>query len=143
MPRTPLNYDNVTFYKIVCKDLDIKDCYVGHTTHLTNRKNKHKTVCNDPNNKSYNITVYAFIRSEGGWDNWDVIPIDRCKCEDRLDVLKKERSYIETLNAKLNQNIPSRTMQEYSKQYREIHQTKIRQQMKEYSEKNKDKKTRI
>ena len=31
MPRKELNYDKTYFYKIVCKDLNIKDCYVGHT----------------------------------------------------------------------------------------------------------------
>ena len=26
-----MDYSKTHFYKIVCKDLNIKDCYVGHT----------------------------------------------------------------------------------------------------------------
>ena len=49
MPRHPINYDNTCFCKIVCKNLDIHDIYVGHTTDFTTRKTAHKTASN--NNK--------------------------------------------------------------------------------------------
>jgi hypothetical protein len=39
MPRLPIDYSKSIIYKIVCKDLDVKDCYVGSTTNFTNRKN--------------------------------------------------------------------------------------------------------
>ena len=51
MPRTPINYDNVYFYKLVCKDLNVTECYVGHTTNFTKRKNAHKLACNNPKDK--------------------------------------------------------------------------------------------
>ena len=39
MPRKEIDYTKTNFYKIVCKDLSVKDCYVGHTTILkTERK---------------------------------------------------------------------------------------------------------
>jgi predicted GIY-YIG superfamily endonuclease len=44
MPRTPINYENTVFYKIVCKDLNLNYCYVGHTTDFIRRKTAHKTV---------------------------------------------------------------------------------------------------
>ena len=49
MPRKPIDYRHTHFYKIVCKDLNIKDCYVGHTTDFTKRKYQHKTACNHVN----------------------------------------------------------------------------------------------
>ena len=61
MPRQPINYDNTCFYKIVCKNLDIHDIYVGHTTDFTTRKLHHK------HNNIILITliktIYTFIDS--------------------------------------------------------------------------------
>ena len=37
---------NYVMYKIVCNDLNINDCYVGHTTNFNNRKSDHKYNCN-------------------------------------------------------------------------------------------------
>ena len=39
MPRNKLEYSNTHFYKIACKDLDIQDFYLGHTTDFRTRKN--------------------------------------------------------------------------------------------------------
>ena len=38
MPRQKRDYSSTHFYKIVCKDLDIRDFYIGHTTDFTTRK---------------------------------------------------------------------------------------------------------
>ena len=35
----------IIFYKFVCKNPEIKSCYVGHTTNFNNRKNQHKYCC--------------------------------------------------------------------------------------------------
>ena len=67
MPRQTMNYSNTIIYKIVCNDLNIKDCYVGHTTDFKSRKCKHKSVCNNANAKEFNYYVYKFIRENGGW----------------------------------------------------------------------------
>ena len=32
MPRIAMDYNKTIMYRIVCNDLEIKDCYVGHTT---------------------------------------------------------------------------------------------------------------
>jgi hypothetical protein len=40
MPKQPINYENTIIYKIVCNNLNINDCYVGHTTDFTRRKYK-------------------------------------------------------------------------------------------------------
>ena len=114
MPRQPINYDNTCFYKIVCKNLDIHEIYIGHTTDFTTRTLRHKNNCKNPNNKSYNQNVYRFIRDNGGWDNFDMILIERTKCEDILDAKRKERKYIEDMHATLNSNLPSRTQKEWT-----------------------------
>lgn len=120
MPRKPIDYSRTVIYKICCKDLNIKDVYVGSTTNFRKRKNQHKTSCNNPNDISYNVYKYQFIRDNGGWENWDMIMIKKySKCESKLQCLKKERKYVEKLNATLNMRKPGRTEKEYHKQYRE------------------------
>ena len=38
MPLKEINYDKTHFYKLMCKDFNITDCYVGHTTYWVKRK---------------------------------------------------------------------------------------------------------
>ena len=102
MPRVPIDYSQTHFYKIVCRNTDIKDCYVGHTTDFTKRKNRHKSDCCNQKSKHHNVPLYQFIRDNGNWDKWQMILIDTLHCENSLDALKKEREYIEELQAKLN-----------------------------------------
>ena len=136
-----MNYDNTHFYKIVCKDLDIKDMYIGHTTDFASRKSKHKQSCLNDNNKvKHNYLVYRFIRENGGWDNWDMILIETRRCENELDALRTERDFIERLGSTLNRSIPTRPAQERNKAYYEQNRNKILDYCKTYREEHKDKK---
>ena len=65
MPRLPIDFSRTIIYKIVCKDLTIKDCYVGATTEFNKRKCGHKCKCVNENCKEYNYKVYQFIREHG------------------------------------------------------------------------------
>ena len=135
MTKTPIDYSKTIIYKICCKDPNIKDVYVGSTTNFRIRKNTHKTACNNPNGKEYNTYKYQFIRENGGWQNWNMIMIkEYSKCESKRQCLKKERRYIEKLNATLNREIPGRTNKEYYKDNSEYILTK----QKKYNEKNKE-----
>ena len=104
MPLKKIDYDNIHFYKIVCNDFRVKDCYVGHTSDFTTRKAQHKCACNNINNKHYDRYMYEFMRENGGWENWDMILIETLNCENGLEARKKEREHIENLNATLNLN---------------------------------------
>ena len=88
--------------------------YVGHTSNLNQRKNNHKSHCNNESSKKYNYYVYQFIRQNGGWNNWNIIEIDRRNCIDLNDACKFEREHMEHLNATLNKYIPTRTNKEYA-----------------------------
>ena len=112
MPLKQVNYDKTHFYKIVCKDTNIKDCYVGHTTDFTTRKWQHKSSCNNEKRKGHHHYVYEFIRKNGGWDNWDMILIETIKCENNLEARKKEREHLEQLGATLNKERPYRSEEE-------------------------------
>ena len=132
MPRKPIDYSKTYFYKIVCKDTSITDCYVGHTTDFTKRKYTHKHSCQNNMNKGFNNLVYDFIRKNGQWDNWEMILIDVENCENSLVAHQRERFYKEQLNATLNKNIPARTKQEY----RQDHKDKNNQYSREYWKNN-------
>ena len=47
MPKVDIDYSNTIIYKIHCKDSNVNEIYVGHTTNFTKRKNQHKTLIND------------------------------------------------------------------------------------------------
>ena len=149
MPKKDMDYSKTIIYKIVCKDINITDLYVGHTTNFTKRKNQHKNTCNNENNKKYNLNVYQFIRNNGGWENFDMIEIEKYNCNDKLEACKRERYWIETLKASLNKVIPSRTKDEYYNDNKEkisIHKKKfyndnrkdILEKKKQYGENNKE-----
>ena len=115
MPRLNVNYEKTILYKIVCNDLNIKDLYVGQTTDFAKRKNHHKNHSNKiiEGSRYYNFKVYRFIRANGGWDNWDIIEIEKFPCKDKNEAHARERFWIESLQATLNGVIPLRTTAEY------------------------------
>ena len=135
MTKQKIDYSNTIIYKIVCKDITVKDVYVGHTTNFTKRKAVHKSNCNNITSKGYNLYVYEIIRLNGGWFNWDIIEIVKYPCNDTHDALKQERYYIEYLQATLNKKMPTRTIEEY----KDTNKDKIKEQSKEYRDKNIDK----
>ena len=108
MPRTEIDYNKTVFFKLVCNDLNIDDCYVGSTTDFTSRKRQHKRNCTQEQSFSFNLPVYKFIREHGNWDNWSMIPIEQIALDNRLDVLKREREHIEALNNKIRHTVTSR-----------------------------------
>jgi hypothetical protein len=138
MPRQNIDYSKTIIYKIVCKDVNITDCYVGSTTDFIRRKNKHKF-----NSKSYisksEFYVYEVIRNNGGWENWEMIEIEKYNAVDHNDALRKERFYLEELKATLNKARPIITKEEkeeYKKKWDEINKDKMKEYNREYRKEN-------
>jgi hypothetical protein len=150
MPRVPIDYSKTIIYRIVCKDPTITDCYVGSTTDFKSRKNTHKWSCNNIEiQEKYNMKIYQFIRDKGGWNNWDMIEIEKYNAIDKLDADKRERYWLEFYKATLNTNIPSRNKIEryidnrdgilnYSKKRYEEHKEYITEQHRNYYYNNRD-----
>lgn len=113
MPKKSMDYSNVYFYKIVCKDLSITECYVGQTTNFNKRKSYHKSSCINNSDKKHHLLVYDFIREHGSWDNWSMILIETRSFDNVLEANKRERELIEELSATLNKVVPCRTVEEY------------------------------
>lgn len=97
MPKHEIDYSNTIIYKITCKDINIKDVYVGHTTNFVQRKHSHKQCCKKDSSK-----VYEVIRANGGWNNWHMEIISFYNCKDHHAARIKEQEYFISLNANLN-----------------------------------------
>jgi len=145
MPKAPTDYSKTNIYKIVCNDLRVKDCYVGHTINMTKRKCGHKTRCNNEKNKNHNFKIYKIIRENGGWDNWNMLLVEKFPCKDKYEACKREREVYEELDAKLNTKRPYRTQEElkedikdYGKQYRQEHKAERKEKRKQYCEDHKE-----
>jgi len=135
MPLTAIDYSHTFIYKLCCKDPTITDIYIGHTTNVVKRKQRHKYCCNNSSCKDYTNYVYQFIRNTGGWCNWDMVVLVELNCNDKYETERNESKYIEELQTTLNKQIPTRTDKEYYEQNKD----KIIEQQKEYYEQNKDK----
>ena len=126
-------------YKIVCKDPTITEFYIGSTKDLNTRG--HKTKCNNPKNESYNIPLYQFIRSNGGWDNWDILVLEEIPNYDKNNRLKLEQFYKDKLKPKLNSinayGLDIDRYNETNKTYIENNKDKIKEQRKIYRQTNK------
>jgi hypothetical protein len=164
MPSKKIDYSKTVIYKFVCNDLLITDIYVGSTTNFTKRKGQHKSNI-DITHKKAGYKIYQTIRDNGGWDNWEMIEIEKYPCIDGNEARTRERYWYEQLNANLNMRSPITDREEYMdknaerfkvqrKQFREdnkkrlsdtdkikyeLNKDKIKERMKKYYELNKDK----
>lgn len=91
----------MTYYKITCNDSSIKDVYVGRTNNFINRKTSHKSSCNDPKDRCYNLKVYKYIREKGGWTNWKMEIIEE-GIFTYSEVSIREKYWIDKLYGNLN-----------------------------------------
>ena len=135
MPKTILDYSKTIMYKIVCSDLNVNECYVGHTTDMTKRKYWHKSSCNNEKVKGYNTKIYKIIRENGGWDNWTMLLVEEFPCKDKYQACKRERELYEELGAKMNMLRPYLTQEErteYDKQYNKQYKQEHKEEHKKY-----------
>ena len=69
-------YQNSIIYKICHQnDFNNENIYVGSTTNFTRRKCAHKYSCCNEKDINYNRFFYQYIRNNGNWDEWQMIPI--------------------------------------------------------------------
>ena len=140
MPKTPMDYSKTIMYKIVCNDLNVNDCYVGHTINMPKRKCSHKSRYNNEKDKGHNLKIYQIIRENGGWDNWTMFLVEKFPCKDKHEACKREREVYEELDAKMNTFRPYRTQEdhkEYYKLYYQEHKEDIIQYNKQYYQERK------
>ena len=109
MVKKFMAYQNTIIYKIVCKDKNITSCYVGLTIDFNQRKYAHENSCINLKKGK----LYDCIRENGGWDNWEMIAVEKYSCFLRKEAGLREKYWYEKLNPDLNKNYPSRTRDEW------------------------------
>ena len=142
MPKKAFNWKNSVIYKICCKDTDVKEIYIGSTTNMVKRRHDHKKCCNSEKMDRYNLYVYEFIREHGGWDNWEMVLVEKYPCVDNMELVKRERYWYDELKASLNSRRPHITEEERikhnienQKKYKEKNEDYFRTYAKDYREK--------
>ena len=137
----PANYANCCFYRLVCRDVNFKESYNGHTVDAAARLSHHKTNCTNQNDQTkYNYFVYQFIRAHGGFDNWQMLIHEKSPMADFDAASMRERFWLEHYGSTLNTNTPSATHEEHLAQQKEYyikHRVEILAKQKEYNAEHK------
>jgi group I intron endonuclease len=119
-------YANGKIYRLVNNVDD--EFYVGSTCgKLSKRKNEHKSLTKS----KPHIKIYQHLNNIG-WENVSIVLIEEYPCENKMELLRRERHWVDELNPSLNKQVPTRTQQ----QYRDDNKDRIRQRDASYYEKN-------
>jgi len=136
---TEQNRYEYIIYKICSDECD--KFYIGSTRNMVQRKKLHKSSCNNPNSKEYNLKKNQTIRDNGGWDEWRMVPLELMENTTKFDAECREEVVRCELQAKLNSRRASCggiTREEYNKQYYEENIDHIKEHNKQYYEENID-----
>jgi len=140
------DYSNSVIYNLTCKDKTVLEIYIGSTHDENIREQRHKSSCNNVNNKNYNFKVYEFIRANGGYDNWKFEILERYPCDNKTQLRIRERYYYDLFNPELNTNRPYVSEEEMKEhhtisqaKYCEENQEKIKECNAKYREENQEK----
>ena len=129
------NWNQTKIYKLICKDLNIIDCYVGSTTNWNKRKIQHRSCCVNSKIKNYYQKKYDYIRKNGGFENFNMILIEEYPCNNSLEARLREKYWQEFYNAQLNMKYAYYNSKEYHKNYYKINCEKLKNYQKEHSKK--------
>ena len=131
MPRLPIDYSKIVIYKLVHKeDYDNANIYIGSTTDFVKRKTRHKCDCNNEKSKRYNQKNYQYIHANGGWDEWNMIEVEKYPCNDGNEARAREEYWKCYFNANLNSKKAFRT-EEQKKDYYYDNKDKLQEKYKE------------
>ncbi len=69
--------------------------YVGSTSNLNIRKSSHKYRCNTEHNNKYHYDIYKYIRDNGGFEKFEIVPIRKIdNISNKTDLLIAEQNEI-------------------------------------------------
>jgi len=142
MPKTPIDFSKTIIYKISKDD----DFYVGSTTDFASRKSHHKHTCNTEKSKDYNLKVYQTIREKGGWNEWQMTPLEEyVECQNKIQARIREEEWIDKLQTNLNtiraycsDEIRKQIKKQDDAQYRQKHKEEAKTYQTQYRQKHAD-----
>ena len=116
------NFANAKIYKLINSIDD--QIYVGSTCITLNQR----FACHRADSKTQpDRRIYNHFNNIG-WLNVRIILIESFQCNNKFELLQRERYYVEQLKPQLNYNIPTRT----GKQYHIDNADKYKQYHKQY-----------
>ena len=134
-----VNYQEALIYKIAHRYSPY--VYIGSTCNFSRRKYEHKSRCYNENGEQYNHKLYQTIRELGGWNNFEMVLVAKCPCDDKLELRAKEFEYQKLFDVNMNMNSAYSGIDpcdpEYKKKYRQENREKNREYQKKYREKKK------
>ena len=133
-------------YKICPKNKELGLCYIGQTNNFVERKRHHiKNTTSESDEKHYHLKHYVAIRENGGWDQWEMVEIEKIVGKTRLESRMREQELIEEYNANLNsvsayisEEQRKATKKAITEKYREENKELLKEQTKKYKEDHKD-----
>tara|TARA_R110000772_G_scaffold102594_2_gene203384 strand:+ start:226 stop:789 length:564 start_codon:yes stop_codon:yes gene_type:complete len=125
----------VFIYKWSC--IDSPDLfYVGSTWDMKDRKYLHKS-----DSKTSEYKTYVICRENGGYDNFVFEILEEYDCNDKIERLKREQYWIDTLNPSMNTfraYITDEQKKEYSKEWYNKNRELLKEYWKEHYQQNKE-----
>jgi len=134
-----------SMYKIIPKKSDLSYCYIGHTNNFLERKRQHIKCSTDINDPKHHHLVYQTIYKNGGWDEWEMIEIEKYSCSTKLEARMREQQLIIQYNANINtlrafitEDERKKKKQEITKKYKAEHVELIKEQQQQYKQEHKE-----
>ena len=148
MGRTP-NLSQSTIYHIRCK-MTKRVLYVGSSCDFINREKNHKWNCNNEKSVSHHLPIYKYIRENGGFENYEIIPVSFHNLNNIVELRILEQQEMDKHTGLMNCVYASRTQKQYildnkenkikyDKQYRIDNIEKIKEDKKQRYINNKEK----
>jgi len=150
------DYSNCYIYYILDKDGVVH--YVGSTSNMNSRKSSHKYRCNTEHDKQHNLDIYRYIRDNGGFEKFQIVPIrkiENISNKTELRIAEQQEinkfsnlknmigSYISEEERAIQHNENSKKFREnnpeYDKKYYEANKEKKSEYYKKYNQENKEK----
>ena len=82
-------------YELKSKNKSITKTYIGSCWDMKERLIKHKHSFHNINSHNYNVSLYNYIRENGGWTSFEMCEIDSGECEDKTELHCAEQFYID------------------------------------------------
>jgi len=130
---------NCYIYHILDKDGIVH--YVGSTSNINSRKSSHKYRCNTEHDKQHNLDIYQYIRDNGGFDAFEIVPIQKIEnISNKTELLIAEQTEINKFSNLKNKNGSYRSSRkEINKIYYEKNKDQINQQNLQWKKNNPEK----
>jgi len=94
-------YAQSVIYQIKHNTNDVVPVYIGSTTNFCTRCTSHKSQSRNPTGIYY---LYYLIHQHGGFDNFDIVELEKYACNNRTELIEREKHWIDTTPNCINKN---------------------------------------